>query len=253
MIDPHFSRPGLMKLLHKIEPDKAKVRSGLRKLDATVLNGVLLTHTHYDHAMDAAEVVHQSGGALYGSESAANLAIGAGLSKRQYRVVMPQEQVTIGTLKVTWLNSRHISFPPPFSWFMPENGRINHPVSPPLYFWKYQSGSVYAILIEHLLVFGSAGFILNACQGYDAKAVVLSIGGLETRSFHYLEKLYQHTVIQTGAQKVLISHWDNFFLPISPKPHTLGLAKLTIQRLKRLGTQYGQTVEVLLPGEKIRI
>lgn len=253
MIDPHFSRPSLLKLMRKIKPDKAKIRSGLKALGVNTLDGTLLTHTHYDHAMDAAEVIHQVGGVLYGSESAANLAKGAGLSKEKYRIVSPGDRNNIGSFNVTWLGSRHISFPPPLGWFMPKIGKITRPLSPPLHFWEYQSGAVYAVLIDHLLVFGSSGFIADAYQECDAKAVVLTIGGLETKPYRYLEMLYQQTVVQTNAQQVLISHWDNFFLPVSRDSQTVGFGKLTIQRLKRLGKNYGQTVKVLLPGKRIKI
>lgn len=253
MIDPHFTRPGLLKLLTKIAPDKKKIRSGLTILGVDTLDGVLLTHTHYDHAMDAMEVIQQAGGVLYGSGSAANLARGADLSKDNYRVVTPNDQVSIGAFSVTWLGSRHISFPPPLGWFMPEEGRINQPITPPLHIWKYKSGAVFGILIDHLLVFGSAGFFPNAYQECNAESVVLSIGGLETKPIHYLEKLYNQTVIQTGAQQVLISHLDNFFQPLSDNIQAIGLANFTIQRLSQLGARYGQTVKVLLPGERIKI
>jgi L-ascorbate metabolism protein UlaG (beta-lactamase superfamily) len=255
MIDPHFSRPRFLKLLERIKPDAIKIHSGLRALGVDRLDGVILTHTHYDHALDASEVVCQAGGTLFGSESAVNLAKGAGVYKEKYRVVKPGDQTRIGTFKVTWLNSRHISFPPPLNWFMPEQGRIPEPITSPIYFWKYQSGPVYAILIDHLLVFGSAGFIPNNYKKYDVKVVVLSIGGLETKSFQYLERLYQQTVVQTGAQQVLLSHWDNFFRPISPGVQTLalGLANGTIRRLKQLGKDFGQRVKVLIPGEKISV
>lgn len=253
MIDPHFSRARFLKLLQRIKPDAIKIQSGLRALGVDRLDGVLLTHTHYDHGMDAVEVARQTGGTLYGSESAACLAKGAGLSKEKYQVVQSGDHTRIGVFTITWFNARHITLPPPLDWFMPEYEHINKPITPPVYFWKYQSGPVYAILIDQLLVFGSAGFIHDSYQDCDVKAVVLSIGGLETKSYQHLERLYQQTVVQTGAQQVLLSHWDNFFRPISPGGKTLGLAKLTIQRMKKLGRVYGQNVKILVPGEKIRI
>ncbi len=251
LIDPHFSRPGLFKLLTKIAPDKEKIRSGLNLLGVDKLDGVLLTHTHYDHAMDAAEVIRQGGGVLYGSESAANLAKGAGFSEDIYRVVKPNDHVRIGAFNVTFHASRHISFPPPLGWVMSKNGRISRPITPPLHFWEYKSGAVFSILIDHLLVFGSAGFLPGAYQNIDANAVILSIGGLETKSLRYLEIYYEQAVIQTGAQQVLISHWDNFLQPLSKNIQALGLANITIQRISQLGARYGQTVKVLLPGEGI--
>jgi len=253
MIDPHFSRPGLLQLLDKNKPDRARISSALKAFGISELNGVLLTHTHYDHAMDAAEVINQVGGILYGSDSAANLAKGAGFSKEKFLVVDPKDNAWIGAFNVTWFESQHISFPPPLIWFMPINGRIDEPIMPPLHFWQYKRGEVYAILIDNLLVFGSAGFIPNAYKGCDPKAVVLSIGGLETKSSKYLEVLYEHTVVQTGAHQVLVSHWDNFFRTLEKPIHPIGFARHTIRKIKQLGARYGQSIDVLLPGERIEI
>ena len=253
LIDPHFSRPGLCKLLWKTKPDKAKIRSGLKKLNVTTLDGILLTHTHYDHAMDAVEVAHQTSSVIYGSKSATNLAKGGGLSQDKFQVVIPMEQINIGAFRVTFLDADHISFPLPLGLFMPDKGRISQPLTPPLYFWRYQSGSVFAILIENLLVLGSAGLMPNPFPKIDVKTVVLSVGGLETKPIRYLEKLYQQTVLQTGAQQVMLSHWDNFFRPISRDVQTLGLGSLTIQRIMQLGKLHGQEVKVLVPGERIEI
>ena len=225
----------------------------MKLLGINGLDGVLLTHTHYDHAMDALGVIDQVGGVLYGSESAANLAKGAGLSKEEFRVVKPNSEVNIGKFIVKWLNSQHIPFLPPLGWFMPKSGRINQPLSTPCYFWEYQCGAVYAVVIDHLLVFGSAGFIPDVYRSADAQVVVLSIGGLETKPFPYLEKLYQETVVDAGAQQVLVSHWDNFFKPISNNGQTLGLAKTTINHLQRLGKRNGQVVKVLYPGETVKL
>jgi len=253
LIDPHFSRPGLFQLLWKIKPDKAKIRSGLKKLNVSTLDGILLTHTHYDHAMDAVEVAHQTSGVIYGSESVPNLAKGASLSQDKFQVVTPMERINIGAFHVILLDADHISFPPPLGWFMPDKGRINQPLTPPLHFWRHQSGSINAILIDNLLVLGSAGLMPNPFPKIDVKTAVLSIGGLETKPLRYLEKLYQQTVLQTGAQQVMLSHWDNFFRPISQDVQTLGLGTLTIQRIKRLGKLHGQGVKVLVPGERIEI
>ena len=254
LIDPHFTRPGLLNLISKVGPDKARVEFGLRSAGIGHLDGVLLTHTHYDHAMDVPEVIHLVGGVLYGSESAANLAKGAGLPGYCYHVVKPYKAQKIGAFCVRWLPSQHISFLPPLSWFMPKSGNIDQMLSPPAYFWKYQCGAVYGLLIDDLLVFGSAGYDAGAYY-WDCKVshVVLPVGGLETKSGGYREALYRETVLESGAQQVFISHWDNFFQPLSPGGKPLGLAKRSISHLRGLGKRYGQAVKILAPFETIKL
>jgi L-ascorbate metabolism protein UlaG (beta-lactamase superfamily) len=252
-IDPHFTRPSLWSLFGKIQPDPEKIKIGINGPRIGRLDGVLLTHAHYDHALDASEVVRQSGGIIYGSRSAVNLAKGAGLGEDQYQTVNPGEFINVGTFSVNFHPGRHIKLPTSLRWFLPEAGEITQPLSPPAWFWQYQCGEVYAIQVDHLLVFGSAGFTPGAYAGLDIKTVILAIGGLETKTRAYLEELYQETVLSTGAQQVLLSHWDNFFRYPHHGINPLGLADRTVDRLKGLGLQYGQSVRTLPYGEALMI
>ncbi len=59
LVDPHFTRPNVLKLVAKIHPDRQIIAEGLARSGISRLDGVLLTHTHYDHALDAAEVIHR--------------------------------------------------------------------------------------------------------------------------------------------------------------------------------------------------
>jgi hypothetical protein len=128
---------------------------------------------------------------------------------------------------------------------LPKSGQIPQPMQPPAWFWEYQCGTVYAIQVDQVLIFGSAGFELGAYRDVEVKCVVMGIGGLDLMPLTYLDRLYQETVLPTGAKQVYLSHWDNFFRPLrqDARPHIL--ARRSIGRLKRLGARYGQTVHRL--------
>lgn len=68
MIDPYFSRPpgllGLGFLYKKIAPDEAAVDQGLARAGVDQLDAVLVTHTHFDHVLDAGEVARRTGATL---------------------------------------------------------------------------------------------------------------------------------------------------------------------------------------------
>jgi len=253
IIDPHYTRPGLLSLMTKIQPNQEKINKGLISAEIGRLDAVLLTHTHYDHALDAPEVIRRKGGVLFGSESAVNLAKGAGLSSKQYQAIALGRSYTIGNFLVRFHSAKHIGFPPPLNWVMPEKREISGPLTPPAWFWAYQSGGVYAIQVDTVLIFGSAGFNPGAYNGLDIETVVLSIGGLETQPDAYLEKYYRETVLAVGAQRVLLSHWDNFFRSRDQKIRTLGFSTYNLNRLRNLGERHGQDVHLLSFDERISL
>ncbi len=253
LIDPHFIRPRLAKLMGRIAPDPGRISENLAKARVESLDGVLLTHTHYDHALDAVEVTKQTGAFLYGSSSAMMLAGGEGLDSIKGQEVSNGEKVKVGKFRIRFIHSRHIQFPAPFRWFMSDDELINQPLAPPAWFWQYRCGQVFAILVDRTLVFGSANFIPGAYSDQDVDTVILGIGGLGMKPRGYLENLYGETVLSSGAKKVLVSHWDNFFRPVGEGLRPLIGSLRTFGQLVQLGHQYGQEVELLRFGVPMTI
>lgn len=253
LVDPHFTRPGLLALLRRLHPDPKRVAAGLGTARISRLDAVLLTHTHYDHALDLPEIVRTAGGQVFGSESAANILRGSGMRSDAFHRVMPGEAYLIGNATVRFHPAQHISFPPPLSWLMPENGAITAPLQPPGYFWAYRCGAVYAIQIDQVLVFGSAGFVPGAYAGLDVQDVVLGVGGLATKPAAYLRQFYQESVLSVGAKRVWLSHWDHFFLPVQRGLRHLALSGRTVRRIQALGKHYGQDVKELQFGQAVDV
>lgn len=245
LVDPHFTRPGFISLLGKIQPSSERIRDGLARLGVHDLSGVLLTHTHYDHALDAVETARQAGAPLFGSPSAGQLAAGSGLSPDLFHEVRQGDAIKVGDFSVRFLPSQHIHFPAPLNRLASTADPISKPLKPPAWFWQYRCGEVNAILIGRTLVFGSAAFAAGAYRGLEVDTVILSIGGLGLRPLSYLETLYRETVIASGARQVLISHWDNFFRPSQTDLRPLGRVRWTLAQLKDLAERYGQTISLL--------
>ncbi len=60
-------------------------------------------------------------------------------------------------------------------------------------------------------------------------------------------------VLSTGAKRVLVSHWDNFFRPVGDGLKPLGGALHTFDRLVQLGSENGQDVRMLKYGVPVNV
>lgn len=207
MVDPFFTRPeGWWSLItnRQIAPDEETIARGLSKARLANLAAVLVSHSHYDHAMDAAVVARLSGAVLAGSESTANIGRGGGLPDSQIRVIKNGEPVPFGSFTVTFVQSRHAG-----ATGGRPTGDITQPLTPPARYLDYKQGGTYSILVEHalgaVLLHGSAGFVPGALKNRKADVVFLGIALRED-----LEAYLAETVDAAGARRVIPTHWDDF-------------------------------------------
>src|SRR5688572_6941658 len=68
LIDGFFSRPSLLSLgLGRLRPNRRRIARALSFGGAANVAGVFVSHSHYDHAMDAPTVASITGATVYGS------------------------------------------------------------------------------------------------------------------------------------------------------------------------------------------
>lgn len=222
LIDPFFTRPpGLLNLVlnREIAPDPLQIRRWLDRLGVQRLDAVLVSHSHYDHAMDAGEVARMTGAVLMGSQSTAQIGRGAGLPETQIRVVTPGVPLTAGPFTVRFVESVHAG-----ATGGAPVGDITAPLVPPARYLDYRLGGTYSLHVAHprgsLLHHGSAGYRAGALQGLEAGVVFLGIA-LRPELGPYLDAVV-HAV---GAQRVIPTHWDDFTrsLDVPLRPFPLGL------------------------------
>ena len=211
LVDPFFTRPpGFGRLVRNrpIAPDEALIQDWLARAGVTELDAVLVSHSHYDHAMDAGVVARLTGARLAGSPSTLNIGRGAGLSESQLVAMHSGEAHTFGSFEITFIESRHAGA----SGGRP-TGDILQPLTPPARYFDYKQGGTYSILVAHpqgrVLHHGSAGFVPGALKGRQADVVFLGIAFLPELSPYLAE-----VVDAVGARRVIPVHWDDFTRPL---------------------------------------
>lgn len=211
LIDPFFTRaPGKFGLLvnRRVRPDEAVIEDWLERLGVRRLDAVAVSHTHYDHALDAGVVARRTGAVLLGSESTAQVGRGAGMDEDAIRVVAPGEWVAAGDFRIRFHPSRHAGATGGFP-----RGTVDAPLVPPAGPLAYREGGTFSIEMAHetatVLHHGSAGFEPGALDGVCADTVFLGIALVDDMA-RYLDAV----VGTTGAGQVYAVHWDDFTRPL---------------------------------------
>lgn len=253
-IDPFFSRPrGLLNLAlnRPISPDETAIRKALAQAGIERLDAVLVSHSHYDHSMDAGLVAQLTGAQLIGSESTANIGRGAGLPDERLTIPRSGEPLQLGSFTVRFVESRHAG-----ATGGAPTGEITAPLAPPAHYSDYRLGGTYSILVEHpqgrVLHHGSAGYLAGALAGHRADLVFLGVALIDD-----LPSYLREVVDAVGARRVVPTHWDDFSRgveePLRPFPLIVRLDRffehLRRQRpdLQVQTLQYGQRVALFPP------
>ncbi len=242
MIDPFFSRPpGYGPLLRnaRIAPDEALIAQWLRRAGIERLHGVLVSHSHHDHAMDAGIVARETGALLVGSPSTLHIGRGAALPPARLHDASDAAPLQLGPFTVSFIESKHAG-----ATGGAPTGDITAPLVPPARYLDYRQGGTYSIMVEHtrgtLLHHGSAGFAPGALRDLRADTVVLGAALLDDA-----ESYLREVVDPLEAREVVLTHWDDFTRPLDaplrPMPVAVNLAPLLEALARR------PTLRVLAP------
>lgn len=209
-IDPYLSRVPFRDLVlrRRALPDPAALERFVDAPGETA--GVLVGHTHFDHALDAPALARRLGCKAYGSRSLVNLMGLHGLSEQAVEVE-PYRTYELGPFEVSFTPSVHSKLL--LGMAVPYDGELSCEHLDGLCPSAYRCGQVWGITIAVAGVRfyhqGSANLIDDALRERDVDFFLAGVAG---RSFtddywrRILTRLQPHAVIPT--------HYDNFFRPL---------------------------------------
>ncbi len=228
LIDGFFTRPdNLFQILFgQIETNKPRVAEYLKRLKIDRLDAIPVFHSHYDHAMDSAEIARLTGAKVLGSESTAMLMAGENLPAKQMQVVELGKAYQFGKFRITMTESKHVPLPGIIE-STGMMGDVDRPLKQPASMYAFAEGMTYAILIEHPLgnsMLHSGSFLPGELKQMRAKVDTLFVcsPGLPKLSPALQEQFYQEIIAEPGVKRVVPVHWDDFTFtldqPLVPLP-----------------------------------
>jgi L-ascorbate metabolism protein UlaG (beta-lactamase superfamily) len=209
-VDPYVSRVPVRDLLLRRPalPDPAMIDRYVR---ADVVAGVLIGHTHWDHAVDAPAIARRFGTTAYGSDSLARLMRLHGLPSV---VVEPGRRYELGPFVVSFTPSRHSKLL--FGRKVPFDGPLTcedaHALSP----GAYKCGAVYGIRIE---VAGISLYHQGSADLDDAQLerdpVDVFLAGVAGRQV--TPRYWERILPKLDPRVVVPTHYDDFFAPLGDR------------------------------------
>jgi L-ascorbate metabolism protein UlaG (beta-lactamase superfamily) len=221
-IDPYLSRVPLRSLLLRraAAPDPAALNRFLPEADDAV--GVLVGHTHFDHALDAPAVARRFGCRAYGSSSLATLMGLHGL-REQAVEVEPHRVYELGPFAVRFVPSVHSKLL--LGLAVPYSGELTCEHLDALHPGAYNCGKVWGIRVEvagiALYHQGSANLIDEEVPG---EPVDVFLAGVAGRNF--TDRYWERILPKLDPAAVVPTHYDDFFVPLDEDLDLIGNARV---------------------------
>jgi L-ascorbate metabolism protein UlaG (beta-lactamase superfamily) len=212
LIDPYLSRVPLGAVLGS-EPALADPATHAELLGRPLgtVAGILLGHTHFDHAIDVPELARTLDTRVYGSDSLGRLMALYGMHDRAVEVEA-HRVYELGPFAVTFVPSLHSKLLLGFK--VPMDGALSCEHLDQLSPSAYKCGAIYGIRIE---VGGTSFYHQGSANLIDdevpAGGVDIFLAGIAGRSF--TPNYWPRILRRLDPSFVVASHFDDFFRPIS--------------------------------------
>ena len=212
-VDPYLSRVPFADLLRRRSalPDPAALDRFVHAPGEVV--GVLVGHTHFDHAVDAPAIARRFGCKAYGSDSLLTLMGLHGLAEQTVEVE-PYRTYELGPFEVSFTPSVHSKLL--LGLAVPYDGDLTCEHLDGLTPGAYRCGQVWGISIKVAGVSfyhqGSANLIDDAVRERDVDVFLAGVAGL-----NFTENYWRRIIPRLDPKVVVPTHYDNFFRPLGQR------------------------------------
>jgi L-ascorbate metabolism protein UlaG (beta-lactamase superfamily) len=211
-IDPYLSRVPLAAVFAR-KPALADPALSERYLGDGhgAVAGILVGHTHFDHAIDVPAIATRFDALVYGSNSLVNLMALHGLGERAVQV-QPHRAYELGPFTVTFVPSLHSKLL--LGYRVPFDGELTCEHLDGLSPGAYRCGQVFGI---HIAVAGISFYHQGSANLIDEElpsgGVDVFLAGIAGRSF---TRAYWPRILGALQPRVVVaSHFDDFFRPLA--------------------------------------
>ena len=208
VFDPVPTKPTLMNwvLGTELRSDPVRVTRMIERAEIEQVSGVFLSHTHFDHAVDGAEVAVRMKAPIYGGASVAKIAHAHDPSPR-FIGIIPDQKLTIGKFKITPIRRQHATILSLFQ-FLPGEVRAGFSFQ----FYQYREGETWNYYIEHPLgniLFDQSGQF-HAPNAKFKGQVDTHLSGVSNRKSD--QDWVENNILAINPKRVIPLHFDVFFL-----------------------------------------
>jgi L-ascorbate metabolism protein UlaG (beta-lactamase superfamily) len=212
LIDPYLTRVPLSAVLRRSAalPDPS-LHSRYLRPELGEVDGILIGHTHFDHAIDVPALAGSLDTVAYGSDSLARLMRLHGVQDRAVEIV-PHQAYELGPFTVRFVPSLHSKLL--LGYKVPYDGAFSCEHLEALTPAAYRCGAIYGIHIE---VAGTTLYHQGSANLIDDEVPVggvdVFLAGIAGRSF--TERYWERILRPLQPSLVLACHFDDFFRPLS--------------------------------------
>lgn len=224
LFDPYLTRASLARCITStLSSDVVAITRTLGRGDAMRADAIVVGHTHFDHVLDVPTIARLTGARVLGSRSAATLCRMDGVPPAQicdveHELAHGSYTTEVGPFQLRFFPSAHSKLL--FGRRVPAAGEIADCDQVPLRANGYRCGAVFAVEVRvagrTLFHLGSAELVEGSLPPREVDLLMFCVAGWQTTP-----RVVERAMSRLSPRAVLLSHWDDFFRPLSEGTHAL--------------------------------